>query len=99
MLMSKTIKELEKALSPKNVLKELEERYAYSEDASNAPHGIPDVVVFAETIEQVQEVVKIANEAKIPVICRGAGTNTVGSCLTQHGGIILNFAKIHFEVK
>ena len=95
MLMNSTIKELEKALSPKNVLKELEERYAYSEDASNAPHGIPDVVVFAESIEQVQEVVRIANKEKIPVICRGAGTNTVGSCLTQHGGIILNFAKMN----
>ncbi len=95
MLMNRTIKELESALSRENVLSTLEERYAYSEDASNIRHAVPDVVVFAESIEQVQRVVKIANRNGIPVICRGAGTNTVGSCLAEHGGIILNFSKMN----
>ena len=31
----------------------------------------------------------------IPVICRGAGTNTVGACVATHGGIILNFSKMN----
>lgn len=95
MLMNKTIKELQKALTPKNVLCEVEERYAYSQDASNYSGSIPDVVVFAEDIEQVQKIVKIANKSKTPVICRGAGTNTVGSCIAEHGGIVLNFSKMN----
>ncbi len=97
MLMNKAIHDLEKALSPKNVLHELEERYAYSRDASNVPeiNSLPDVVVFAETIEQVQQVIKIANKHKLPVICRGAGTNTVGACIAEHGGIVLNFSKMN----
>lgn len=97
MLMNKTITELKKALSPENVLYEIEERYAYSQDASNSPevHSIPDAVVFAETIEQVQSVIKIAGKYKIPVICRGAGTNTVGACVAEHGGIVLNFSKMN----
>ena len=97
MLMNKTISELEKALSPQNVLHEIEERYVYSQDASNCPevHSLPDVVVFAESVEQVQEVVRIANKYKTPIICRGAGTNTVGACIAEHGGIVLNFSKMN----
>lgn len=91
------VKELEKALTPKNVLSELEERYAYSQDASNVKNinHIPDAVVFVETIEQVQEVVKLARKYKTPIICRGAGTNVVGACRVEHNGIILNFSKMN----
>ena len=97
MLMNKAISDLEKALTSENVLHEPEERYAYSQDASNSPGNthLPDAVVFAENIEQVQKIVKIANKYKLPVICRGAGTNTVGACVAEHGGIILNFSKMN----
>lgn len=95
MLMNKTIKDLEKILTSDNILYELEERYAYAQDASNNFVSLPDVVVFAQTIEQVQEIVKIANKYTIPIICRGAGTNTVGACVPEHGGIILNFSKMN----
>ena len=30
-----------------------------------------------------------------PIICRGAGTNTVGACVPTHGGIVLNFSKMN----
>lgn len=98
MLTSKLIRELNKALPEENVLSEIEERYVYSVDASNNPYSkstLPDAVVFVETIEQVQKVVKIANQQGVPIICRGAGTNTVGACVATHGGIILNFSKMN----
>ncbi len=91
------IKDLKKALTPDNVLYELEERYAYAQDASNQRNitGLPDVVVFVESIEQVQAVVRLARKYKIPIICRGAGTNVVGACRAEHGGIVLNFSKMN----
>ena len=96
------ISELKKTFPSDNVLIELEERYAYSQDASNlfGEKHIPDAVVFAENIEHVQAVVRLANKYKIPIICRGAGTNVVGSCVAEHGGIILNFSKMNkiFEI-
>lgn len=98
MLTNNLIKELNKALPKENILSEIEERYVYSIDASNDPYAkttLPDAVVFVENIEQVQKVVKIANKQMIPIICRGAGTNTVGACVTTHGGIILNFSKMN----
>ena len=95
MLTKSLIKDLNNALPKCNVLSEIEERYVYSSDASNYKSEIADAVVFVESIEQVQQVVKIANRHMIPIICRGAGTNTVGACLPIHGGIILNFSKMN----
>ena len=94
---NKLISDLKKTLSSCNVLETLEERYAYAQDATNIKEikNLPDVVVFVENIEQVQNVVKLANKYKTPIICRGAGTNVVGACLTEHGGIILNFSKMN----
>ena len=91
------IKELKKALTPENVLTTVEECYAYAQDAANTRKikNIPDAVVFVKTVEEVQRVIKNAARYKIPVICRGAGTNVVGACRVEHGGIILNFSKMN----
>ena len=98
MLTSSLIKDLSKKLPKQNILSDIEERYVYSSDASNNPEyntQLADAVVFVQSIEQVQEVVRIANKYMIPIICRGAGTNTVGACVPVHGGIILNFSKMN----
>lgn len=98
MLTNSLIKELNNTLPRQSVLSEIEERYVYAADASNDPFvkgTLPDAVVFVETIEQVQQVVKIANKHLTPIICRGAGTNTVGACVPTHGGIVLNFSKMN----
>lgn len=91
------INKLKKIVSAQNVLTELEERYVYALDATNKQNveNLPDVVVFVETIEQVQEVVKIAYQNEIPIIARGAGTNLVGACITLTGGIVMNFSKMN----
>ncbi len=97
LMKNKLISDLRKSLPSSNVLGTLEERYAYAQDAANVRkiESLPDAVVFAETTAQVQDVIKIANKYRIPVICRGAGTNVVGACVVQHGGIILNFSKMN----
>lgn len=97
MLTDNLIKELNKALPKENILSDEAERYVYSFDASNNQQNkaLPDAVVFVENIEQVLKVVKIANDQMTPIICRGAGTNTVGACIPTHGGIVLNFSKMN----
>ena len=97
MLTDNLIKELNKAIPKENILSDEAERYVYSFDASNNQQNkaLPDAVVFVENIEQVLKVVKIANEQMTPIICRGAGTNTVGACIPTHGGIVLNFSKMN----
>ena len=97
MLLKNSINDLKKVLKPENVLFRKEERYCYAQDSANLrePVSIPDLVVFVESIEDVQNVMRYANVHGIPVISRGAGTNTVGSCTCKNGGIILNFSKMN----
>lgn len=97
MLLKNKLLNIKKSLGNDNVLANLEERYCYSTDASNNFHKvkIPDLVVFVETIEDVQNVLKYANQNKIPVVSRGAGTNMVGACVCDRGGIVLNFSKMN----
>lgn len=94
---NRLLSDLKKNLPSSNVLETLEERYAYSQDASNLKKivSLPDAVVFVENIEQVQTIVKLANKYKTPIICRGAGTNVVGACVPIAGGIVLNFSKMN----
>ena len=94
---NKLISDLKKNIPSSNVLDTLEERYAYAQDATNIRNikNLPDAVVFVENTEQVQRVVKLANKYKVPIICRGAGTNVVGACTVEHGGIILNFSRMN----
>ena len=91
------ISELEKILPSSNVLTSKEECYAYSQDASNTKEkvNIPDAVVFAQTEQDVINIINKARKYKTPVICRGAGTNTVGACRIESNGIILNFSKMN----
>ncbi len=97
MLLKSNIDDLKKIVKDDNMLFCEEERYCYAEDSANirGEKSIPDIVIFAETTEDVQKTLKYANEHKIPVISRGAGTNTVGSCVCSNGGIVLNFSKMN----
>ncbi len=97
MLLKSNIDELKKIIKKENLLTNEEERYCYAQDSANIRHKqeLPDVVVFVETIEDVQRIVKYANTYSIPIISRGAGTNTVGSCTCPKGGIVLNFTKMN----
>ena len=97
MLLKNKLNKIKSVLNSDNVLTSIEERYCYAKDASNIlkKTPVPDLVVFAKTTEDVQKVLKYANMHKIPVTARGAGTNMVGACVTNHGGIVLNFSKMN----
>ena len=97
MLLKNRLENLKSFIKNDNVLTKMEERYCYASDASNNMFETkcPDIVLFVETIDEVQKVVQYANTHNIPIISRGAGTNMVGACLCPQGGIVLNFSKMN----
>ena len=96
MLLKSNINDL-KRIVKNEVLSSSEERCCYAEDSTNTRESVPspDAVIFVETKEEVQNVLKYANIHKIPIIARGAGTNMVGACTCPKGGIVLNFSKMN----
>ena len=55
-----------------------EERYFYARDGGLMPPHEPDFVVIPKTTEEVQEIVKLANRDKVPIVPVGAGLALTG---------------------
>jgi FAD/FMN-containing dehydrogenase len=67
----------------------------YSKDQSFSPKRKPDFVVFAETVKEIQQVVRLANETLMPIIPFSSGLNFHGAAIADHGGIILNLSRMN----
>lgn len=54
----------------------------------------PMAAVLPTTTEQVADVVRIAKEAGVPIVARGAGTGLSGGAVAQQGGIIVSLTRM-----
>ena len=77
-----------------NFTDQLEELVPYSYDASMNVHR-PDAAVWPESTEHVAEIVKFANEHRIPIVPRGAGTSLSGGAIPIRGGIIVDLSRMN----
>ncbi|OZA33768.1 MAG: 2-hydroxy-acid oxidase, partial [Polynucleobacter sp. 17-46-58] len=62
----------------------------HSHDESSYPAVLPQGVVFANTTEEIAQLVKYCNQYAVPIIPVAAGTSLEGHVLPIHGGIALN---------
>ncbi len=61
----------------------------YSFDGTTHCQGMPEVVVFPTTTEQISDIMTISDQKNIPVTIRGAGTCMSGGPIPTQGGIVL----------
>ncbi|MGI6663276.1 MAG: FAD-binding oxidoreductase [Bacillota bacterium] len=61
----------------------------YAHDELGRIKGVPDVLVRAQSKEEVSKILSYANRRLIPVVTRGAGTGLVGGAVAVKGGIML----------
>ncbi|MBM3119347.1 MAG: FAD-binding oxidoreductase [Chloroflexi bacterium] len=71
-----------------------EEQYFYARDGGLMPAHEPDYVVLPRTTEEVQEIVKLANREKVPIVPKGAGLALTGLVIPQKGGILLDMKRM-----
>jgi len=88
MLNNAVISKLKEIVGKQYVLTAKEDLTCYSYDSTPLAH-MPDVVVEPASTGEIAEIIRLANEMKIPVVPRGGGTNLSGGSIPVLGGIVL----------
>lgn len=87
--------DLRRAVAEDRVLSSEDELLVYECDGYIVEKNVPDVVVFPETSEEVQQVVQLCAKAGVPFVPRGAGTSLAGGCLPVGGGVIVSMTRMN----
>ena len=83
------IDELRGLLGPDQVLTEPEDTVPYGFDGTAVLRQTPRAVVFPAHAGEVAAVLRLAREARVPVVGRGSGTGLSGGSVPVDGGIVL----------
>jgi D-lactate dehydrogenase (cytochrome) len=67
----------------------------HGKDESFHPKRRPDVVVWPLSSEEISQILKIADERRIPVTPWGAGTSLEGNPIPVEGGIVLDLQQMN----
>lgn len=82
-------------LPPEAVLADPDVTASYANDmASFCEAGVPAVVVLPRTVEQVQHVMRVATDLRVPVVPQGARTGLSGGANASEGCIVLSLTKM-----
>ena len=100
------VKSFREVVGPEYVFTSLSDLATYTWDGEPYSHlqtrlpkrvfnVFPDMVILPASVEEVQKIVQIANEKKIPITPRGAGTNQGGQSIANKGGIVLDMSRMN----
>src|SRR5438046_3953319 len=84
-----------KALPGERVSTSAAVREHHGKDESYFPYALPDAVVFAETTEEVRDVVNICRRHRVPMIPFGVGTSLEGHILAVQGGVTIDLSRMN----
>ncbi len=85
---------LQSQFPPERLFTDPVDCYAYAYDNSRNFRP-PLAVVFPLNAEEVQAVVKLCHEHKVPLVPRGRGTGTAGGSVPEQGGIALSLERMN----
>ncbi len=88
------LESLEKIAGKNFVTDRREERYYYSSDPSVGEAHTPEFVVLPGSVEEIQELMRLANREGIPVTPRVGGMTLSGLAIPYGGGIILDLKRM-----
>jgi len=86
---------LREAAGEEFVLVDREDLEPYSHDETQGISASPEVAVRPRTTDEVAAILRIANEARVPVTPRNAGTGKCGGCVPVEGGIVLSLDRMN----
>ena len=94
MLESRIIEQIKSIVGSDNVATDRQDLLCYGYDATQMEF-LSDVVVYPGTVEEVSQVLVLANRESINVFPRGAGSGFTGGALPKGGGIVLVVTRLN----
>ena len=85
----------ESILGPDRVISDPAALAAYNDDYSENDPVTPSLALLPESVEQVQAVVRLASELRVPLTPRVAGTNVGGLAIPAPGGLALDLRRMN----
>lgn len=89
MISSVTLKKIRDIVGKSNFLDSIEDRISYSYDGTPMLQQLPDGAVIPQSVEQVVEILKLANQERFAVVPRGSGSGLSGGSLPVRDSIVL----------
>jgi FAD/FMN-containing dehydrogenase len=86
---------LQETVGPEHFSDDPEVLGTYSKDFSLLPPGVPNYVVKPKTTEEVQKVIKLANEQLLPVVPVSSAVHFHGATIPKQGGIVLDLTRMN----
>lgn len=74
-------------------LRDVASRAAYGQDNSRR-HALPLAVVQPQSVVEVQQIVRLAAAAGLPLTARGRGTGTTGAAVPIADGLVVSFERM-----
>jgi glycolate oxidase len=85
---------LDRFAATTQTIREPEQLRTYECDGLTGQRVVPALVALPGTVEEVQAVVRVCNEERIPFVARGAGTGLSGGALPVAEGIVISLARL-----
>ncbi|MCP4361985.1 MAG: FAD-binding oxidoreductase [Chloroflexi bacterium] len=71
------------------------DRVLHGRDQSSHPPHLPDAVIWPQNSQQVSQILRQANQHRIPIVGWGAGSSLEGNPIPVHGGMVVNFQQMN----
>src|SRR5438309_1659224 len=85
---------LDRFAATTQTIREPEQLRTYECDGLTGHRVIPELVALPGSVEEVQAVVRLCDEERIPFVARGAGTGLSGGALPVAEGIVISLARL-----
>jgi glycolate oxidase len=86
---------LDRALAPAAIVREPEQLRTYECDALTGHRAVPELVLIPASAEDVQAVVALCRDHRVPFVARGAGTGLSGGALPVADGVVISLSRLN----
>jgi glycolate oxidase subunit GlcD len=85
---------LREILGESGVLERANQRVPYECDGLAFVRQVPELVLLPRTTRETAETLRLLDEARVPVVARGAGTGLSGGAAPVAGGVVIGTARM-----